>query len=230
MRKLELDLQPKTHAMIELTDYCITEFNMKYILTGKFQTDQLEGRFGQYRQLAGGQYNISMRQVFECEKKLRMMSVLQLSLPLNNQNVNLKNFDETNWDDMERNCKLDLHKITIDVSENDIKRCKEFLPVVTYLAGYCCYAVYKKLKCNFCKDLITCKESEDTFLPDNHNYIQGISRGSLMYPNNCTTNIVLYNYILITKLTKHNFFHHSVNQRNLAMDISCLYRQQYSLF
>ena len=43
---------------------------MQYILPGKFQTDNLEARFGQYRQLSGDQYNISIQQVFEWEKKL----------------------------------------------------------------------------------------------------------------------------------------------------------------
>ena len=42
---------------------------MVYMLPGKFQTDHLEARFGQYRQLSGDQYNISICQVFDCEKK-----------------------------------------------------------------------------------------------------------------------------------------------------------------
>lgn len=46
-----------THVIIEITRYCTSELNMKNILTGKFQIDKLESRFGQYRQLAGGNYN-----------------------------------------------------------------------------------------------------------------------------------------------------------------------------
>ena len=35
-------LKHATTAILQLTDYCIHELKMKYILTGKFQTDQLE--------------------------------------------------------------------------------------------------------------------------------------------------------------------------------------------
>lgn len=42
--------------MTEVTNYSISELNMRYNLSGKFQTDNLKARFGQYRQ------------VFDCEK------------------------------------------------------------------------------------------------------------------------------------------------------------------
>ena len=60
-----------TYAITEITRYCKDELHMTYILPGKFQTDNLESRFGEYRQLAGGNYNISVRQLFECENKIR---------------------------------------------------------------------------------------------------------------------------------------------------------------
>ena len=48
-------------------------------MLGKLQTDNLERRFGQYRQLSGSNYNISVQQVLESEKKLRVLSLLELS-------------------------------------------------------------------------------------------------------------------------------------------------------
>ena len=58
-----------TYEFLELTKYCIEELKMQYILPGKFQTDHLEVRFGQHQQFSGDQYNISIQQVFKCEKK-----------------------------------------------------------------------------------------------------------------------------------------------------------------
>ena len=58
-----------TAALLEITDYCLEELNANYVLLGKFQTDCSEARFGQYRQLAGGQHNVSLRQIYECKKK-----------------------------------------------------------------------------------------------------------------------------------------------------------------
>ena len=61
---------------------------MLYTLPGKFQTDHLETRFGQYRQLRGDQYNISKWQVFAWEK-IRILSVLKLSLPFDQQCIKI---------------------------------------------------------------------------------------------------------------------------------------------
>jgi hypothetical protein len=69
-----------TYALIEICNYCFSELQMDYVLLGKFQTDILEARFGLYRQLAGAQYNVSVRQVFEVEKKLRMSSILKAQI------------------------------------------------------------------------------------------------------------------------------------------------------
>lgn len=46
-------LKRTTHAIIEFASYCITEFKLSYILTGKFQIDSLEEQFRLYRQLTG---------------------------------------------------------------------------------------------------------------------------------------------------------------------------------
>lgn len=75
------------------------------------------------------------------------------------------------------------------------------------------------MKCSFCKDIITCTDSVEN-IPDNHIYIKGISRGSLLYPDDIVVNTILYNYIVINKLTQHPEFLKSANQRNVATQIS----------
>jgi hypothetical protein len=44
---------------------CIKELGFNYFLPGKIQTDALEYRFGKYRTMAGSQYLVSLRQLFE---------------------------------------------------------------------------------------------------------------------------------------------------------------------
>ena len=63
-------LHHTTYAFLKMTKYCLEEFKIQCILPGKFQTDHLEARFGQYWQVSGDQYNTSIRQRIECEKKL----------------------------------------------------------------------------------------------------------------------------------------------------------------
>jgi len=61
------------------------------VLLGNFQTDCLEARFGQYRQLSGGKFNMSLQQVYESEKKLRLLYTLELKLK--EKDITLTNFD-----------------------------------------------------------------------------------------------------------------------------------------
>ena len=48
-----------------------------------------------------------------------------------------------------------------------------------------------------CKIIVS---GRDDMLPDINSYFQVINRGSLLYPNCVTTNLVLYNYIVINRL------------------------------
>ena len=208
-----------THAIIRITKYCRDELKMKFILPGKFQTDHLESRFSQYRQLAGGNYNISVRQMFECEKKIRKMSVINMVLPLHDKKVILKHFEEPLWDKMECNGLSEGFEVYINIKNSDIKLCENVLPVIVYLAGYCCYAVNKKMKCKACFEIITRTDCDDKS-PQSYDYINGISRGSLCSPNEISVGIVQYNYIIINKLTQNVSFKNTGNQRLLAMNIT----------
>lgn len=71
------------------------------------------------------------------------MSVLDRSLPIHNKHVLLKDF-ETNWNNMEECFQVDSRKMEVSVSQSDTESCKDTLPVIVYLAGYCSFAVLKK--------------------------------------------------------------------------------------
>ena len=62
----------------ELIKYLFEELNVKYMLTGKFQTDCLEFRFSQYRQLSGANYHVSIQEIKGSEKKLKIISMLHI--------------------------------------------------------------------------------------------------------------------------------------------------------
>ena len=55
-----------------LAEYLLRDVRCHYVLLGKFQTDNLELRFVQYRQMSGANYNVSLSQIMESEKKLHM--------------------------------------------------------------------------------------------------------------------------------------------------------------
>ena len=74
--------------------------------------------------------------------------------------------------------KLDVYKFRIDVKGDDVNKCR-VLPIILYLAGYC-YAVFKKIKCSSCKDLISGRDNVEK-IPEMNSYFQEINRGSLLY-------------------------------------------------
>ena len=54
-----------------LSEYLLTAMSCHYVLLGKFQTDNLEFRFGQYRQMSRANYNVSVTEIMESEKKTK---------------------------------------------------------------------------------------------------------------------------------------------------------------
>ncbi|XP_077551220.1 LOW QUALITY PROTEIN: uncharacterized protein LOC144164833 [Haemaphysalis longicornis] len=91
-------LHQTTHGLVEIARYCLTELHMLYVLFGKIQTDSLEDRFGKYRQLAGSQYHVSIRQIYEGENKMRLQSTLPtLSKPSQHESHR-----DEQWEDLDR--------------------------------------------------------------------------------------------------------------------------------
>ena len=52
-----------TQALIGVAEYCMEHLRFEYVLLGKLQSDPIERRFGQYRQMSGGNFLISVRQL-----------------------------------------------------------------------------------------------------------------------------------------------------------------------
>ena len=74
----QVALKHTVKGYTELIPYLLTTLGMKYALPGKFQTDDLEARFGKHRRLAGTNYRISVREIKESEKKLTLISLLHV--------------------------------------------------------------------------------------------------------------------------------------------------------
>lgn len=205
-----------THGMLEFTRYCIDELQMKYVLTGKIQTDSLEARFGKYRQMAGSQYHISIRQLLECEKKLRLQSCVKLELLLNSNVIPLKHFDEEdfeNFSSIKHN--NDLKNLKISVDDNKIDKIKPLLPVLTYLGGYCSYSLIKKLKCDQCKDILVL--DSDINLDKNYNLIKNLDHGGLKCPTQIVVTYLIFNYIIVNSLYSDSEHFMKINNQREAV-------------
>ena len=68
-----------TEAFIDLSNYLLDEKNLEFILLGNIQSDYLERRFSWYRQSSGGNYHISVLQILQSEKTIRVRSLVEQS-------------------------------------------------------------------------------------------------------------------------------------------------------
>lgn len=226
-KETHLALRQTTYALIEIVNYCTEKLNLNYVLTAKFQTDCLEGRFGLYRQIAGGHYNISVTQLFESEKKVRIRSLIPLTIASHEYgNIEIGSLDsfnnetEMNFDEKDS---LEIFKIT--VNNDDLKNLKNIEIVLTYIAGYCAHACLKKIKCQFCKNYLVCDDIIDLLSPsDSQDFIliRNMDRGGLNYPCEEIIIIIKYTYVVVTKLLSKEFeknFIRAHNHRSLVHNI-----------
>ena len=85
-----------------------------------------------------------------------------LRIPFYDKNIELGKFEEADWECMNNQESVNVDSFDADVSQDDIDKCIDLFPVITFLAGYCVYALVKKLKCSSCKDLLA-KKQKKTF-------------------------------------------------------------------
>ncbi|KAK8756868.1 hypothetical protein V5799_000430 [Amblyomma americanum] len=195
------------YSLVELSRYCLEDLKFRYVLLGKFQTDTLEDRFGRYRQLAGAQYHISVRQLLESEKKIRLQKLLMLPQPENNSASDTEEIPQ--------------HNFSVLVSDEEISSPKHDMEVVAYIAGYCAHSALKKVSCTFCRSVLIL-ENRDIEV-ESTKMIANLSRGGLKFPQPCTVHMVLITTLVVEKLTtgeNANSFLASDNQRAIVSSIS----------
>ena len=126
----------------------------KYVLTVRFQSHPLEQQFSKYRQMGGGRFLVSLREVTNSLKKLKISSFVKESI----------NF----WEE-------DVF-IIIDLKETVLKIEKEVSPIMTkifetelsedskqvavYIAGYVAKKIKKHLKCQVCNKKIISNDND----------------------------------------------------------------------
>ena len=120
-------------AALQLCHYLLEEKKYHYVLLGKFQTDDLEFRFSQYRQMSGCNFHVSVQQVLEGEKKLKVLSVLRL-ISASNGTMKLKDItvplEETKSQFESTSCDTEFNHFSpllcdcdnIDISHEQLKK------------------------------------------------------------------------------------------------------------
>ena len=167
--------------------------------------------------MAGSHYHISLTQLLECEKKLRIQSSVKLELLVNSIIVPLSNFDFQDPDvPAENGNEIDIKNLpSVNIDNAKIENVAPYLPVITYLGGYCSHAVIKKLKCLYCKENLVL--DSEVNLDEHYNLIKNLDHGGLKCPTQYVVTVVLFNYITVNTLYTECDYFIKLNNQKLAV-------------
>jgi hypothetical protein len=155
----------------------------KYVQTARFQSDPLERRYGQYRQMSGGRFLVCLKDVQISEKILKIQSLVKEGFDINDsvKVTNERSAEKLSHfrhavqsiiDDSDRICITD---DTREVSDN--------------IAGY----IANKLSdfCKGCCEKLLVSDSADS------KYIKLLSRGGLKVPSSALGNFVAHGFAIL---------------------------------
>ena len=143
-------------SLVELVIHLLQTLHIDFILTGKFQTDDLESRFGHYRQMSGGNRLVSIQEIMESEKKLKIDSLLKLFTP--DGELSVRNYLCDFSDGLTSNpCRID-QRFVENFPYFDVSFDEENLPVLIYIAGYVAAKIKSKLNCTSCEAMVRCSD------------------------------------------------------------------------
>lgn len=210
-----------TDTMIEIVKNAFENLGMSYILLGKFQTDSLEARFGQYRQMSGGNYNISCSQVMESERKLKILNLLSLYSE-NEGRFNLRNLDFSIQNDYEvPEVPEFLYEVFNSYDDDNITN--DVMSVLVYLAGYVAFKICHKLTCEECIISLTMdKTLEFECTNEVFKYLMISDRKQLKWPQKLLVDIICISFQIFQKLIKQpyeNIFMRYSEPKNLLIQL-----------
>uniref|UniRef100_A0A0K2V445 Putative LOC100573124 [Acyrthosiphon pisum] n=1 Tax=Lepeophtheirus salmonis TaxID=72036 RepID=A0A0K2V445_LEPSM len=177
-----------TSAMMDLTQYLISNKSFSYVLTGQIQSDPLHRKFGFCRYSSRCNYYTSVRQFLETEKSVQLSSLIKFSKMrlVDNREHFVQKFE----DDLFTAADFLLENLSINVIPAHVTS-----GITFYFSGYCEKSILSIVNCSFCKlYLISEDDNSQSNLSmlslfdeiDNHtleshkDFIKNISRGSLI--------------------------------------------------
>ena len=190
-------LRHTVNTMVYMLYDLLSSHTLDYVIPGKFQTDNLESRFGQYRQLSGCNYLVSVAEVMQSEKKLRIKVLLKLHA--SSGIVNIKTFLDK-FSDVKKDAR-DLSFITMFPMCDIGSQRQEDLSALLMVTGYVAKKTMLRMKCEACKQKLNLEIDSDLLM-----YFESINRGGLTYLSNFLFNVILCAYnvfnVCISKYVK----------------------------
>jgi len=147
-----LAMEQTNLALKELAEYLLNEGGFSFVMLGYCQSDPIERRFGWYRHLAGSVYFLSVRQVLEAEKCIRLRSLLKFSgLTLDEVHDNFEDITFAKEDQVEEESQALVNLF----QDQDCKvETTEDSSIVFYVAGRFARSIIMATKCQQCQEML----------------------------------------------------------------------------
>ena len=100
----------------------------KFVLTGRVQTDPLERRFSQYRQMSGGRFLVSLKDVYRSESIIKEKTLLA-------NNIELTIISSSLLTDEQSIAVEDFVQSIVQEDLDDISISQGAIEVITFISG-----------------------------------------------------------------------------------------------
>ena len=171
----------RCHAML-IEDLLSDGYN--FVLTGRFQSDPIERRYGQYRQMSGGRFLVSAKDISTSEKILRIKSLLKENIDID-EAVKIP-------DDATEETRNFLSTVESFIRDSQsIQLSDDSRQVSDYIAGHIAYKA--KSICEDCCYYQLVGPNDDT----EKSYLSLVSRGGLVVPSESLSIVVAQGFALL---------------------------------
>ena len=158
------------HAQAELVEELLND-GYAYVMTARLQSDPIERRFSQYRQMSGGRFLVSLREVLNSERILSCRSLIKESINFWEENLLPDSHPSlTILDELFDNRSDEIMDTSLDHNSEE---------VAITIAGYVAKKLSKRSKCENCKSYLKAGDHD----LENNSYLSLLSRGGLFVPS-----------------------------------------------
>lgn len=194
-----------TQSFIQFCLYSFETLETQFVLSGKLSTDGLEGRFRLYRSLNGCNYHVSINQILEAEKKIRLNNIVKSC-------ENIKDVvPGSSYDASKHTSTIEefFDQITCVLDLDDVN-----LGERIYVAGVVAHKICSTLICEHCRKVFYVYKGEN----EGDKYFDFLQRGGLVSPSAELKIMLLYmvtifEKILSNKELKSNFLKNKTRSR-----------------
>lgn len=170
-------------VLASLYEQLIEVENFTYFLPGKCQSDKLEGKFGKYRQMIGGNMYASVRQFLEANRSEKIRNLAELNIAINQIKDIFSEPSETVKEVAQKSATDILCCIVTDNSIELVPNVPSSeLNILYYVAGCFSRSLCRQTKCQNCKALLVSTENISICVNNEADFLNSVNRGGLTKP------------------------------------------------